>query len=110
MWARMSLLPHALELGVVGVGPGDLLVGRGDGAVELRGGLRGGEGVVVDLDELGDDGGRGDVPAGVTAHAVGDDEQVGAGVPGVLVVLADEPDVGARGVVEGQRHVSSSAR
>ena len=43
-----------------------------------------------------------DVAAGGAAHAVGDREQPGAGVPGVLVVLADPPDVGDRRVDQVQ--------
>lgn len=50
-------------------------------------------------------------PAGVAAHAVGDDEQLIAGVPGVLVAAADEADVGARGGAQHQGHgVTSAAR
>ena len=45
----------------------------------------------------------GDLPRLVPAHAVSDDEQVGAGVAGVLVVLADPADVGDRVVAEAER-------
>ena len=48
-------------------------------------------------------GAAGDVAAGRAADAVGDHEQVRAGVPGVLVVLADPADVGERGVAQRQR-------
>lgn len=64
--------------------------------------------VVVEGGEVGHGHGGGDVPTGGSAHAVREDEQVGAGVPGVLVRGPDEPDVGARGVVELDGHRRSS--
>ena len=41
--------------------------------------------LVVERRELADDHRAGDVARGVPAHAVGEDEQVGAGIAGVLV-------------------------
>ena len=62
----------------------------------------------VERAQLLDRGARGDVAAGGPADAVADGEEPGAGVAGVLVVLADPPDVGDRGVVEAQTHFRSS--
>ena len=85
------------ELGAI-LGGADEVAGGG-----CRGGLegrlrviRGREGLVEPLELLDGDGGC-HVAAGVTAHAVGDGEQVRAGVAGVLVVGPDLPGVGDRG-------------
>ena len=93
---------HAGELGVVEHGLGDQRVGG-----EHRG-LQGELGVVgrgVELVGLGDalhrDRGR-DVAARVAAHAVGDDEQVAAGVSAVLVVGADLADMRDGGAAVGR--------
>ena len=84
---------HAGELGVLGHGLGELAVGGDQGALEGGRGIRRGRVVAVGLgDAAGRDGAR-HVTAGVAAHAVGDEEQVAPGVPGVLVVRADPPDV-----------------
>ena len=55
---------------------------------------------LVESAQLLDRGRRGDVAARRAADPVADGEQVGAGVAGVLVVLADPADVGDRAVVE----------
>ena len=60
--------------------------------------------VLVEAGEHADrDGGR-DLAGRVAAHAVGDDEQPRPGVPGVLVDLPEEADVGAGGVAQRERH------
>ena len=65
-------------------------------------------GRLVEHPQLADRGAGGQVAPGRAADAVADREQPGAGVPGVLVVLAYAPDVGDRGVVESERHFRSS--
>src|ERR671911_2868455 len=59
---------------------------------------------VLDVDELLDGGGAGDLAGGVPSHAVGHSEQPRSGVAGVLVALADQADVGPRDVPEHQGH------
>ena len=54
----------------------------------------GGATEVVEAGEPGDGDGAGDLTAGITAHAVGDGEDVGAGQHGVLVEVAHQPVVG----------------
>lgn len=84
---------HAEQLGLAVDDPPDPRVGLVDDAVEGVARLAAGEGVTVDGRHCGDRGRAREVTAGVAAHPVGDDEQVGAGVSGVLVVGADETDV-----------------
>ena len=48
-------------------------------------------------DEGGDHLGAGDLTGGLAAHAVGDGEQAGTGVAGVLVALADHAFVRSGG-------------
>ena len=90
---------RALELGVLVDELGDPVVGAvdgaGDGLEEVTVGC--GVEVVEQLRAVEE----ATSPRG-TAHPVGDDEQVLAGVPGVLVVLADPPDVGQGGVAQAQ--------
>ena len=91
---RRVVLDHVAQ---VGVGPLD-------GGGELR---RAGRGPATSSSRRGQGGdgdGAGDLAGGVPAHAVGDDEQARPGVAGVLVALAEQPDVGARGEAQGQRH------
>ena len=66
--------------------------------------------VLVEAAQLLHGGAAGDVAARGAADAVADGEQPRTGVPGVLVVLADPPDVGDRGVVEPEEaaHLRSS--
>ena len=52
----------------------------------------------------GDHLGGGDLTGGLAAHAVGDGEQTGAGVAGVLVALADHALVRTGGEAQGQTH------
>ena len=61
---------------------------------------------LVELAEHLDGGGTGDVAAGRATDPVGDHEQVGSGVPGVLVVASYPPDVRKCGVA--QLHLRSS--
>ena len=96
--------PHAGELGLLLDPVEELVVGGADraprcvervvGAVRLA--VQGASSPIASEEATS--------PAGVPAHAVGDDEQVRPGVPGVLVVLADEPDVGAGRVAQGDGH------
>ena len=65
---------------------------------------------LVDAADLADGRARGEVAPGRTADAVADRQQPRPGVPGVLVVLADPPDVGDRGVLQSERHLRSSRR
>ena len=69
---------------------------------QRRAGLGAAERLAVEVDQRADDDRAGDVAAGVAAHAVGHHEQVRPGIPGVLVVRADQPDVGAGGVVDAK--------
>ena len=64
---------------------------------------------VVETFEPGDGDARGDVAAGVTAHAVGDEEQVRSGIAGVLVVGAHLAGVRDRGARALEDHVEGSA-
>lgn len=80
--------PHAFELGVLLDQGAQLVVGALD--VGAEGGEDVGAGhVVVEGDDGGDGLGGGDLTGGGAAHAVGDGEQPGTGVSGVLVALAD---------------------
>ena len=93
------------EFGVVAGAAHDLRVGPRDRRLERLERLILPERLGVESGERADrDRGR-DVPAGGTAHSVRDDEEVRTGVRGVLIVLADEPDIRARGVgrVQGTR-------
>src|SRR5699024_11015065 len=67
----------------------------------------------VELREVTDRDGGGDIAAGMAAHAVGHHQQVAAGVSGGLVVGPHEADVGAGGRPQGDAHrgprLSSSA-
>ena len=94
----------------------DPVVGAVDGAGDQ--GQQVVAGRVVELAQLLHRGGGGDVTTGGAADAVADGEHPGAGVPGVLVVLANAADVreprepeAQRGVVGGCGHgATSSAR
>ena len=94
------------ELGVRGDDVGDALARGDDGLGEPLERLGVVEAGGLHLRHRGDGRGRGELAGGVPAHAVGDDEQLVAGVPGVLVAAAHEADVGARG---GAQHERSSA-
>ncbi len=79
---------HALELRVLLDHGAQLVVGPLHGAAE-GGEDVGARDVVVERDQSGDHLGGGDLAGGLAAHAVGDGEQSGAGVTGVLVALPD---------------------
>jgi hypothetical protein len=88
--------PHALQLGVLLDHHPQLVVGA------LHGGAQRGEDVgagyvVVQGDDGGDHLGGGDLTGGLAAHPVGDREQAGTGVTGVLVALADHAFVRSGG-------------
>ena len=92
---------HACELALLDHGAADLVVSGEDRGLEVVEDPA----VVVRFVEEGQaaDGDRGgDVAAGVTAHAVRDEEEVSARVAGVLVVLAHLAGVRARCEVEGR--------
>ncbi len=98
---------HALEFGVgLDVG-GDRGVALVDGLVELAEEVTT-RLVVVEVRERGDHQLGGDLARGVTAHAVGQGQQPGAGVDRVFVVGADQAAVAARRVAEDERHGRSS--
>src|SRR5690606_4492904 len=93
---------HAVEAWVV-LDPGeDLPVRRRGRLTELR--QRVGEARAVKLSDRVDRDRAGQFARDGASHAVGDRQQVRAGVPGVLVAIADKTDVGACGVAECQRH------
>ena len=64
--------------------------------------------VVVEVGQRGDHQLGGHLAGGVPAHAVGERQQPGTGVDGVLVVGADQAAVAAGGVAEDQCHGRSS--
>ena len=101
--------PHPRKLRVIRDEASQLGVGPRDPVRQPARGLTTGVGVVIKVEQLGDDRRAREVTTGVPAHAVGDDEQVRAGIPAVLVVLAHHPDIGARRVVKGSRHPVSPA-
>lgn len=80
--------PHAFQLGVLLDHHPELVVGALHGGAE-RGEDVGAGHVVVESDDRGDHLGAGDLTGGLAAHSVGDREQAGTGVAGVLVALAD---------------------
>ena len=105
---------HAGELGLDVHGVDQLGRGIRDRVAQRALGRRGGLERAVEALEARDREARGDVAAGVPAHAVGDGEQVRAGVAGVLIVgahLAGVRDGGARALedhVSGVRYFRSS--
>ena len=66
--------------------------------------------VVVEGGERGDGDGARDVTRGGAAHAVGDGDQARTRVDGVLVVRADQPDVGSRREAQHEAHANSPAQ
>ena len=104
---------HALELGAVVDLRLDLGVGGRNGPAEVVVRVVATVALPVEGHHGADGDGAGDVASGVASHAVGDHEEVGAGIPGVLVLRADQSHVGAGCVVERDLHVavvSSSTR
>ncbi len=77
-----------------------VLEGPGEFVTSLVAAMR----LVIELDEVPDDRRARDVPAGVAAHPVGNDEQVRTGIRRVLVLRTDQSDIGPGGVMEGERH------
>ena len=65
-------------------------------------------GLVVQGGERGDGDRAGDLACRMPAHPVGDGEQAGARVGGVLVAFAEEADVGADRIAECKCHLRSS--
>ena len=94
---------QALEVAVTARAFGELLVRVEEGLAQEGKHRVGRVRVRVEGDELGEGHRGGDVAARGPAHAVGEDEQVRAGVAGVLVVGTYEAHVGAGGVVELNR-------
>ncbi len=93
---------HAVDAGVVLDDLREPVVGDQDGAREGRQQVLGRVGVEpldgLDRDRGGKVAGRG------AAHTVGDDDEVLAGIAGVVVLLPDPTDVGDRAEPQGQRH------
>ena len=98
----------ALDLGVLRDQAGDAVVAAVDRAGEAAEhvALEVLAGRLVELAEHLDGGRAGDVAARGATDTVGDHEQVGSGVPGVLVVAPNPADVGKRCVA--QLHLRSS--
>ena len=97
------------EVGILG-GQGDELgVGGLDCFAHETQQLTGLMGVGVQRHEVLDGDRRSDVSTGGSAHPVAQQAQVGAGVARVLVGLADQADVGARGEAQGDGHERSSS-
>ncbi len=98
---------HALQLGLGLDLRGDRGIALMDRGVELGQQIPAGL-VLVEVCQTGDDELRGDLTGGVATHAVGQREQPGTGVYGVLVVGADQTSIAARRVAQYQRHGRSS--
>ena len=101
---RRDRRAHARELGAVRDDESD----RGPGAVhrfcKSRECFTLAQILVGDVGKRGDRGGTGELATGVTTHPIGDDEQASGGVAGILVALAHDSDIGARGVAECEAH------
>ncbi len=83
---------HSGEFGLFADAAADAVVGFEErGAQDFEGILA--SGLVVELGQAGDGDRRGDVSACVTAHSVGDEQEIGSRVAGVLVVLTHQPGV-----------------
>ncbi|ESU50049.1 hypothetical protein P376_1974 [Streptomyces sp. HCCB10043] len=100
---------HALQLGILLDHDAQLVVGLLYGGAE-RGQEIGSRYVVVERDERGDHLGAGDLTGRLAAHAVGDGEEPGAGVAGVLVSLADHALVRPGGEAQRQTHAHLARR
>ena len=85
---------HAGQFGMLEDGFREFLIGFVECVFERRGRFVDALERAIDVRD-GLDGHRArDVPAGVAAHPVGDNKEVGPGVAGVLIVRADLADVG----------------
>ena len=118
MWAIASLLPVRSMTMVVLPMPARSALSRialvsltfalRSASSSRRDRLVGGDVLVIERRELTDDHRARDVARGMPAHAVGEHEQVGAGIPRVLVAgLGPEAEVGARGIAQGDGHRSA---
>ena len=99
--------PHAGQLGIdvdefgeQRVGGLDLVGKDGAGVAVVV--------VAVEMEHVQHRGGRSDITAGVSAHAIGDDGEVAADVGGVVVLRAHPADVGPRGVAHDERPLGGS--
>ncbi len=98
---------HAFELGMLFDIGRDRRVALLHGAFQLRQQVAAGL-VVVEVRQRGDHQLRRDFTGRVSAHAVGQRQQPGAGVDGILVVGAHQTAVAAGGVPQNQAHRRSS--
>jgi hypothetical protein len=94
---------HAVEVGVVVDVPAHGRVGPDDGVTQLGEHIISGV-ALVERRQLGDHERGGDLACGVAAHPVGQRQQPGSRVGGVLVVLALVPAVGGGRVAQVDRH------
>ena len=99
--------PHAVQIGVQFDLVGDRCVALVHGVFQLGQQIAPGL-IVVEVGQRGDHQLGGDLPGGVPTHAVGQRQQPGTGVDGVLIVGADQTAVAAGGVTQGHRHGRSS--
>ena len=116
MWAMASLVPVRSMTIVVDPMPARSEFSRmalvslalaERSVLEQRDGLVGADVLVVERGQLSHDHRARHVTCGVTAHAICEDEQVRAGVSGVLVAgLGAETQVGARGIAQCDGHGS----
>ncbi|SRX79242.1 hypothetical protein MPP7335_00977 [Mycolicibacterium parafortuitum] len=98
---------HALELGVLLDVRGDRGVAVAHRGVELTEQVSAGL-VVVEVCQRGDHQLRGDLTCGVAAHAVGQRQQPGPRVDGVLVVGAHQPPVATGCISKNECHGRNS--
>ena len=98
---------HAVELGVDVHLLGDRRITFVDRAFQLAEQVATGL-VVVEMSEGRDHQLGGHFAGCVPAHSIGEGQQPGSGVDGVLIVGADQAAVAARGVTQGEGHGRSS--
>ena len=99
--------PHPIEVGVQVDLLRDSRIAFVHGIFELAEQVAAGF-VVVEVRQRRDNQLRRHLTGSVSAHAVGEGQQPGPGVDGVLVVRAHQPAIGACGVAKGQCHGRSS--
>ena len=95
---------HPREVGVRGDDVGDAVAHLRDRVAERAQHLVRRRRVHVEVGHGRHRDGAGELPGRMPAHAVGHEQQRGAGVAGVLVALADESDVGPGGVAQDEGH------
>ncbi len=100
---------HAFELRVLLDHLAQALVGALHGVVQ-QGEQVGARDVLVEADDRAEDLGGRDLTGRRPAHAVGDGEQPGPGVAGVLVALTDQTLVGPGGEAQHEAHSPASFR